>query len=517
MNYIGLYFLGKIGLFFGHYIAFNWILNLILALLAYFPIKSNALAKIRSFLVWILAAVLIYQESYLPTVNRIYSRLDALKGFDSNYMIELLGRVFNPMVVALIVIIIILYRVINSRLRISTFVFIGLLTVPALTTFWPSLLERNNTTASQNSAAMESKNAVRVEPQTELLNFYTSERKRAIHFSVPGKTPAFDVVMIHVCSISWDDLDFVNEKNHPLLKKFDLVFSNFNTAASYSGPAAIRLLRGTCGQSPHDKLYQSADPLCYVFPNLEKLGYVAHGMINHDGLYDKYLDILEMHTGLKGKLVKYPDAPVALRSFVGSPIYDDFSMLNKWWSSRLERNSAAEALYYQTITLHDGNIVPGQTSRLSLVTYKPRLVKFLAELDRFITLLENSGKPVVLMMVPEHGASLRGDPYQISGMREIPTPGITLGPAAIKLIGLNKTTTTPIVINEPVSFFGLYNLLGGMLAQNPFDPASPTLAARVKTIEKTKMVSENEDVTMLRDETGRYMMKSSNGAWVTYR
>lgn len=517
MNYIGLYFLVKIGLYFGHYIAFNWIFNLILALLAYFPIKSIVLKNIRSFSVWMLAIALAYHESYLPTIGRIYSRLDALRGFDLNYMLELLGRVFNPAIIMACAIIIFIYWIINKKLRISTFVFLGLLIVPAVTTFWPSLLERNSTTASQDTPATGAKDVVRVEPQTELLNFYTSERKRAIQFSVPGKTPAFDVVMIHVCSISWDDLDFVNEQNHPLLKKFDLVFRNFNTAASYSGPAAIRLLRGTCGQSPHDKLYQSADPLCYVFPNLEKQGYVAHGMINHDGLYDKYLDILEMHTGLKGKLVKYPDAPVALRSFVGSPIYDDFALLDKWWTSRLERNSAAEALYYQTITLHDGNIVPGQTSRLSLVTYKPRLLKFLAELDRFITLLENSGKPVVLMMVPEHGASLRGDQYQISGMREIPTPGITLGPAAIKLIGLNKTTSLPIVINEPVSFFGLYSLLGGMLAQSPFDPTSPTLASRVKSIEKTKLVSENEDVIMLRDETGRYMMKSSNGAWVTYR
>ncbi|MCR3986170.1 cellulose biosynthesis protein BcsG [Aeromonas caviae] len=33
--------------------------------------------------------------------------------------------------------------------------------------------------------------------------------------------------------------------DHPLWKHFDIVFKNFNSATSYSGPAAVRLLRAS--------------------------------------------------------------------------------------------------------------------------------------------------------------------------------------------------------------------------------------------------------------------------------
>ena len=42
--------------------------------------------------------------------------------------------------------------------------------------------------------------------------------------------------------------------------------------------------------------------------------------------------------------------------------------------------------------------------------------------------LEASGRRAVVVLVPEHGAALRGDSAQIAGLREIPTPAITLVP-----------------------------------------------------------------------------------------
>ena len=39
--------------------------------------------------------------------------------------------------------------------------------------------------------------------------------------------------------LSWDDLRAVNLDRHPLLQKADIVFHHFNSAASYSGPAAV--------------------------------------------------------------------------------------------------------------------------------------------------------------------------------------------------------------------------------------------------------------------------------------
>ena len=42
-------------------------------------------------------------------------------------------------------------------------------------------------------------------------------------------------------------MDFVGQRDNPFLKRFDVLFTNFNSAASYSGPASLRVLHGTCG------------------------------------------------------------------------------------------------------------------------------------------------------------------------------------------------------------------------------------------------------------------------------
>src|SRR5690606_11436982 len=136
-------------------------------------------------------------------------------------------------------------------------------------------------------------------------------------------------------------------------------------------------------------------------------------------------------------------APVHMQNFDGSPIYNDYALLSQWWKKHAAEaapGGAPAALYYNTISLHDGNRVPGMASRSSLDTYKPRLVQLLADFDHFIDDLEKSGRPVALVLVPEHGAALRGDKMQISGMREIPSPRITLVPTAVKLIGIQPPT-----------------------------------------------------------------------------
>ncbi|WP_181456343.1 cellulose biosynthesis protein BcsG, partial [Burkholderia multivorans] len=73
-------------------------------------------------------------------------------------------------------------------------------------------------------------------------------------------------------SLSWDDLDAAKLRNHPMLSRFDYLFTNFSTAASYSGPAAIRVLRASCANRWHccgAGLYRSA---CASCPQLASAG-----------------------------------------------------------------------------------------------------------------------------------------------------------------------------------------------------------------------------------------------------
>ena len=121
------------------------------------------------------------------------------------------------------------------------------------------------------------------------------------------------------------------------------------------------------------------------------------------------------------------------------------------------------------------------------------------------------------MLVPEHGASLRGDKIQMSGMREIPGPRITLVPAAVKLVGVKKSAVTaPLVVSQPMSYFGLFTFLGDLIQDSPYAPSARPLADRLQAPEKTPFVSENADVIVMRNSAGKYVMKSGNGEWIPY-
>ncbi|WP_427999630.1 cellulose biosynthesis protein BcsG [Acidovorax sp.] len=522
MSYWNLYFLAKVGLTFTGYIGFNWWLNLLLWLALLPPIGHRLLRRTRAVLAWPAALALLYHDSYLPTPARVLSQLKALAGFSADYWLELATRLVNPAALVLAIAGLFLYAALARRVRFATFALAGILSVPLVAAIQEHKAQENEAGGTLASQGDGTQPADASDPDALLQKFYASEGQKRLQFtSAAGGTPPFDIILLHVCSLSWDDMEFVGQRNHPLLQRFDVLFTNFNSAASYSGPASLRVLHGSCGQTPHKKLYEGIDPQCYVFPNLEKLGYQTAGLLNHDGLYEEFAHTLEQRGGLAGKLQRNQDAPVHMQNFDGSPIYNDYALLSQWWKKRSAQSGGAPvAMYYNTISLHDGNRVPGMSSRSSLDTYKPRLVQLMADFDKFITELETAGRPVVVVLVPEHGASLRGDKIQISGMREIPGPRITLVPAAVKLVGMKKAAdappAAPVVVNQPMSYLGLFTLLGDLLSDSPYAASARPLAERVKAPETTPFVSENADVIVMRNAAGKYMMKSGNGEWIPY-
>ncbi|MBU0749195.1 MAG: cellulose biosynthesis protein BcsG [Gammaproteobacteria bacterium] len=522
MSYWNLYFLAKVGLTFTGYIGFNWWLNLLLWLALLPPIGHRLLRRTRAVLAWPAALALLYHDSYLPTPARVLSQLKALAGFSTDYWLELATRLVNPVVLVLAIAGLFLYAALARRVRFATFALVGILSVPLVAAIQEHKAQESEAGGTLASRGDGTQPADASNPDALLQKFYASEGQKRLQFtSAAGGTPPFDIILLHVCSLSWDDMDFVDQRNHPLLQRFDVLFTNFNSAASYSGPASLRVLHGSCGQMQHKKLYEGIDPQCYVFPNLEKLGYQTAGLLNHDGVYEEFAHTLEQRGGLAGKLQRNQDAPVHMQNFDGSPIYNDHALLSQWWKKRIAQGDGAPvALYYNTISLHDGNRVPGMSSRSSLDTYKPRLIQLMADFDKFIMELETSGRPVVVILSPEHGASLRGDKIQISGMREIPSPRITLVPTAVKLVGMKKldhlSLPGPLQISQPTSYLDLFKLLGNFVNENPYAESALPLAERVKEISGTPFVSENADVIVMRNGDGKFIMKAGNGVWIPY-
>lgn len=517
MSYWSFYFLAKVGLHYAGYLSLHWPLNLLLAIVVFWPLQTPLWKNLRMAVCAIAAIVLLYYDTHLPPISRLLSQVSTLADFSAGYMLELVQRVMSWQALLGFIVLLALYSALARRIRFATFALLAILSVPMITRLQQGAT--NPVLAQTKDSAQPGTAAPAVTPDALLANFYASENLRRLNFA-SGNTPPFDIVLLHVCSLAWDDMEFEGMRNTPLLQRFDAVFTQFNSAASYSGPSQLRVLHGSCGQMPHKALYEGMDAACNVFPSLEQVGYHTSALLNHNGIFDGFAQSLQERGGFAGKMEKNQGVPEAMQSFDGSPVYSDLALLSQWWKDRQSRGSEPVALYYNSITLHDGNRVPGITSRNSLQTYKPRLTQLLSDFDRFVSLLESSGRPVLLMLVPEHGASLRGDKMQISGMREIPGPRVTLVPTAIKLIGMPRAADAaaagPVIVSKPTSYFDLFTLLNNLMQDNPYRPGATPLADRVAQLQGTRFVAENADVVVMHDDNGQYLLKSSTDAWIPY-
>ena len=296
-----------------------------------------------------------------------------------------------------------------------------------------------------------------------------------------------------------------------MLSHFDYLFNNFSTAASYSGPAAIRVLRASCGQEAHADLYKGAPQQCYLFSQLASAGYTVQSLLNHDGHFDNFLQVIHDNIGVPdAPMIPNAAAPVAMHAFDGTAIKDDYGTLANWYAQRASVPGPV-ALYYNTISLHDGNRVVG-SPLASIDSYPQRANKLMSDFDRLADLIAQSGRRAVIVFVPEHGAALRGDKNQVAGLREIPTPRIVHGPVGVRLVGFTGNHGQTTVIDQPTSFLALAQLLSNLVSNSPFKPGA-TLAQYAADLPRTRMVGENEGTVTMQTSAG-YAVKTPDGVWI---
>jgi cellulose synthase operon protein YhjU len=520
MGVWSLYFLAKLGLYWGQFIGLHWAYNLLFAATLAWPLAQRRWRLLRHLLAVPVAVALLYHDSYLPPLERLWSQRGVLASFSTDYALELASRFVSVPVLVGLAGAVLAYVLLHGRLRFATLALLGLVTVPLLPApgFW-----MHDATAgaalSERGAANAAAPLTLDQLDTRLAAFHAVEAEKQLVLPT-GSAPAFDIVMLSVCSLSWDDLDEVRQRDAPLMQRFDIVFRQFNSAASYSGPALLRLLRSSCGQPPHVALYQPAPAGCYLFDGLARAGYKPALLMNHDGHFDNFAQQLRDQGGLTGSgatPVVDRGARVAMRSFDGTPIYADDETLMRWWRAR-GSDATPRALLYNTITMHDGNRVPGLASQRSRDTFKPRLFKFFTDLERFIALVEESKRPTLLILVPEHGGAVRGDMVQIPGLREIPTPAITGVPAAVRLIGFEGLPPgrAQISVDKPSSYHALAALIAALLPGGHTLAGQEQLEALVRELPGTEWVSENEGSVLLR-QGSRSWLRTAQGGWVAYR
>ncbi|TAJ54703.1 MAG: cellulose biosynthesis protein BcsG [Nevskiaceae bacterium] len=527
------YFFLKLFLYLGKFIGFHVWPNLGFALALAWPLERRWQRVLRQVLAVPAGLALLYYDSWLPPFQRLISQAGYLQQFSFAYLLELLGRFVNPLALLGLVLLFAAWWLLGQRLRMGSFAVLGILLVPlsqqlgqqlslrlaqpatALTAAAPAT-SAGGDAATVATAVTDTRPADSAELNSALEDFYRREAGRQLKLNAPA-SPAvpFDVIFLHICSLAWDDMDYVGESKPAVLDRFDIRFSNYSTAASYSGPAAIRLLRSACGQTSHSALYKPAPGECYLFNTLAQAGYQSQLLMNHDGHFGDFVGDLREGGGLKVPAIDNRSAPVKMRAFDDSPVYGDLALLSGWLAQRPAEGPPV-ALYYNTVSLHDGNKLVGVPKSGVRDSFRQRLQLLFSDLGQFLDQLQASGRKAVVVLVPEHGAAVRGDRMQISGLREIPSPAIALAPVAVKLIGLAAPPKDgPVTVSAPTSLFGLSSLVARFIEHSPYGSEPPALADYLRELPQTEFVAEN-DATVVMRLRGRYYLRNPDQSWAEY-
>jgi len=513
-----LYFLAKLGLYYAHRIDLQWLANVGLALALALPLHRPGARRLRAALAIPAAIALTYHELHLPPWMQLIDDAAALANFRADYLLELARRAGLLQIVAALALLILAYTLLRHRLRFATLAFLGLAMAAILPPPAPAPATVPSRVYVRAGEPQEPQEPLSPFALDEVLRtFYGSEHGKTVNFARVGNA-RFDLVLLSVCSLSYDDLAYTHMREDPFLSRFDIIFRQFNTAATYSGPALLRLLHGTCGQTPQGKLYNAtAADSCYLFRSLAAAGYQPALLLNHDGQFDHFAQQLREQGGMGIDPEDNRSSPVFMTAFDGKPLRADFDVLSRWWM-RHQPDEAHNALLYNTISLHDGNRVAGQATRSSIDSYTPRLRRLFTDLSRFIDLVEASGRPTAIVLIPEHGAALRADAMQIAGLRELPTHAITNVPVAVKLVGfplLRGAASAPLMVERPSSYLALTALIAGLTQLGPNEATPSALRSLVNALPATQWIAENEG-TVLLQRAGRSYLRSPGGEWTDF-
>ena len=497
------YFFVKGYLYFRGLIGFDPLLNLLFVLWLIVPrpdaiARSRAVILVLAFFNALIALLLLWHDSWLPPLFDTVGFLHSAGLPSKEFVYRLIADAINPWDVGIALLILGLCVVIQRHVRL-TFVVLLLFCAIAVREYGQPREHLDRVVAS----------------------FFADESKRVVHLAPPASSPPeFDVVIIHVCSLSWDDLVAIGKDRDKFFDQFTYLFTNFNSVTGHSNPAAIRLLRSACGQTPHDALYRPANDDCYLFDALRRAGFHTLAARNHDGKYGAFDEEVQ-RLGHAGQSLPLDGLAVAEYDFAGAPIYDDYDVLHKWWTMRRRIGPAPEALFYNTITLHDGGHRADDAEwwkRDRTAQYREFVEKLFSDLTRFFALLASSDRPSLLIFVPEHGMALRGSKFQPAGIREVPLPQITTVPVGVKLIGPEWSrggTSHPREITQPTSYFGLASLLAALIAEPSAQIDEATVARLAEAVPRTEFLAENQAARVVRDGSDYYFKEQSfGGRWV---
>lgn len=507
-----LYFLIKFFLYVNGSLNFHFLENIAFLLFLIAPFQNRLIYQIRQFIMVPVGIALLYYDSWLPSFDKLKVQLLNMAEFDISYLWELVLRVFNVQLIGALIVAVLCYHYLKYWLKFTT-ITVALFCYFIVAEFYQDGSEVDTQVVKSTIGVTPKNTKNYASADEQLAQFYQQESQRKVDFSDTKLNQPFELLLLNVCSLSWDDLKHTGLENHVLFDKFDVMFTQFNSATSYSGPAAIRLLRASCGQRSHTQLYADADQQCYLFNNLSELGFDQDLLMNHDGKFDNFEEYIRKdgRWNVPNKLTLTTE--VIQKSFDGSPIYSDRRLFDQWLANM---GSSAKATLYNTVSLHDGNKILGNQSRLnSLENFHPRLLSLLNDINYLFEKIELSGRKVMVVLVPEHGAGIKGDSLQLPGMREFPSYNVTHVPVGVRLFGATKPQTQTLTVDSPSSYLAISKLVQQVIDKDVFGQGQTSLSEIINTLPSTDFVSENDSAKVIQHK-GSFQMKVSDEDWIKY-
>lgn len=504
------------------YIELNLLGNALLMAWLLLPVGPKWLRILRGTLGVAAAAVLLYSESWLPGVDSILANKGGIAGFSLLYMAEFALDFINVKMVGWGLLVFLGYFLVRRYVRVTFFTivyFLGAVTMPWVQSILPERAPVVTADAGgqTNEAAAPAKtgkaDAKAVGEWYDAFLAYEHDRRARFPNGLSEKDTPFDILLLSICSVSNDDLAVSQLDQHPLFKEFNIRFDSFNAATAYSGPALLRLLNGACGQPSHSELYGERRPECEIMTRLGTLGYSQRLLMDHSGEYDNFLQSMRDKAGVTATLdnAKYP---TRYMGFDDEEIADSLAVLRHWQRTQVKSKAGRTATLINFIALHDGNRLPG---RGRAEPFKPRAQEMFDNIRTFLRELERSGRKTMVVIVPEHGAAVRGDRIQVPRLRDIPTMRISRVPVMVKFVGLKGMPNEPIHVTGNTSYLALTSLIGKTLETDYFskDGGTVPLEQLVHDLPQTNPVSENGTVQTL-EYQGREYFRQNGGEWKPY-
>ncbi|MDH4395641.1 MAG: cellulose biosynthesis protein BcsG [Limnobacter sp.] len=555
MVFWNLYFITKIILAINGTMSLAYGLNIALLILVATKHRTLRVRRFNLFSLLIEVGVLMPAGLFLAlhefglVVNlTLVQQIVNLTGFSQAYLIELAQRTFEPEMLWAGLFGLIVLRIFNRYIRLTAWtlvLLIGTATATSIREYQADQLANSARAVSPDESLIrsgsfaaerlalspdefarlkevrdreaQSKDEAKGGPDDILRKFYEDQRLKIIDgFLSPKAAPDFDVIVLHVCSMAWADIQASKLSAHPVLTQADLVLKQFNTVSSYSGPATLRFLRSNCGQGLQKDLYSPLNAQCGLYNSLRLSGFRVQMGMNHDGAFDQYrTSVLKNLPDGVEDAISHKSVPLGAKAFDGSQLARDEDYLNTWWAARLRKPEVPVAYYYNTISLHDGNSLPGSSTG-SLASYPIRLERLLDDFQAFIQTLKKSERKVLLMIVPEHGAGLTGEYGQLPGLREIPSPAITLAPVLGYWIDpeytRNPEYSYPIVVKQPTSYLAVSEFISRWLKLPTPARSKPAWPLIVGDLPTTPFVAEEGEIMVL-EQQNQYWIKAPGASW----